>query len=98
MIVFEDMISDMLTNEKLNSIVTELFIRGRKLNIRQYSTHYFVMKLSNKRELQQIGFNHSSDTDFQDFLNLYNIDIDTIDSTLTSDNPLRFRRNLVERI
>ena len=33
MIVFEDMISDMLTNEKLNSIVTELFIRGRKLNI-----------------------------------------------------------------
>ena len=67
-------------------------------NIRQYSTHYFVMKLSNKRELQQIGFNHSSDTDFQDFLNLYNIDIDTIDSTLTSDNPLRFRRNLVERI
>ena len=56
------------------------------------------MKLSNKRELQQIGFNHSSDTDFQDFLNLYNIDIDTIDSTLTSDNPLRFRRNLVERI
>ena len=33
MIVFEDMISDTLTNEKLNSIVTELFIRGRKLNI-----------------------------------------------------------------
>ena len=40
-------------------------------NIRLYSTHYFVMKIPNKKELQQIAFNHSSNNDFQDFLNLY---------------------------
>ena len=71
---------------KLNSIVTEFFIRGRKLNtslvliIHFYfavhkniwlnSTHYFVMKTPNKRELQQSAFNHSSDIDFRDFMNL----------------------------
>ena len=85
--VFNDVIADMLNNKKLNPIVTELFIRGRKLNIslvfitqsyfavpkniRLNSTHYFVMKIPNKRELQQIAFNHSSDIDFQDFMNLY---------------------------
>ena len=77
----------MLSNKKLNPIVTELFIRGRKLNIslvfitqsyfavpkniRLNSTHYFVMKIPNKRELQQIEFNHSSDIFFQGFMNLY---------------------------
>ena len=40
-------------------------------SIRLYSTHYFVMKIPNKKELQQIAFNHSSNIDFQDFLNLY---------------------------
>ena len=81
------MIADMLSNEKLNRIVTELFIRGKKLNtclvfitqsyfadpkdIRLNSTHFFVMKIQNKRKLQQITFNHSSDIDFQDFKNLY---------------------------
>ena len=60
----------MLSNNKRNSTVTELFIRGRKLNlslvfitrsyfsvpssIRINSTHYFIMKIPNKRELQQI--------------------------------------------
>ena len=34
------------------------------------STHYFVMKIPNKRKLQQITFNHSSDVDFEDFMNL----------------------------
>ena len=73
--VFDDMITDMLSNEKLNPIVTELFIRGRKLNtslvfvtksyftvpkyIRLNSANYFVMKIPNKRELQQTAFNHS---------------------------------------
>ena len=87
LIVFDDMIDDMLSNKKLNPKVTELLIRGRKLNIslvfitqfyfvvsktiRLNSTHYFVMKISNKRELQQIAFIHSSDIDFQDFVNLY---------------------------
>ena len=68
---------------KLNPIVTELFIRGRKLNIsvvfmtQSYfkvpkditlnSTHFFIMKIPNKRELQKIALNHSLDIDFKDF-------------------------------
>ena len=87
LIVFDDMISNVLSNKKLNPIVTELFIRGRKLNIslvfitqsyfavpkniRLNSTYYFVMKIPNKRELQQIVFNHSSDIDFQDFMSFF---------------------------
>ena len=120
LIVFDDMIADMLSNKKLNPIVTELLIRGRKLNIslvfitqsyfavpkniRLNSTHYFVMKIPNKRELQQIAFNHSSDIDFQDFMNLYKkctakpYSFLVIDATLASDNPSRFRKNLLERI
>ena len=110
----------MLINKKRNSIVTELFIRGRKLNIylvfitqsyfpvskniRLNSTHYFVMKISNKRKLQQIAFNHSSDINFQDFMNLYKkctakpCSFLVIDTKLASDNSLRFRKNLLERI
>ena len=81
------MIADILSNKKRNLIVTELFIRGRKLkislvfitqsyftvpkNIRLNSTYYFNIKISNTRELQQIAFNHSSDIDFKDFMNLY---------------------------
>ena len=87
LIAFDDMIADMLSNKKLNPIVTELFIRGRKLNIslvfitqsyfavpkniRLNSTHYFIMKIQSKQELQQTAFNHSSDIDFKDFMNLY---------------------------
>ena len=87
LIVFDDMIADMINNNKLNPIVTELFIRGRKLNIsivfitesyfkvskgvRLYSTHFFIMKIPNKRELQQIALNHSSDIDFKDCMNIY---------------------------
>ena len=62
------------------------------------------MKISNKRELQQIAFNDSSDIDFQDFINLCRkctakpYFFLVIDTTLTSDNPSRFRKNLVERI
>ena len=76
LIVFDDMIADMINNKKLYSIVTELFIRGRKLNIsvvfitqsyfkvpkdiRLNTTHLFMTKIPNKRELQQIALNHSS--------------------------------------
>ena len=87
LIVFDDMIADMINNKELNSIVTELFIRGRKLNIsivfitqsyfkvpkdaRLNSTHFFIMKILNERELQQIALNHSSDIDFKDFMKIY---------------------------
>ena len=87
LIVFDDMIADMISNNNLNPIVTELFIRGRKLNIsiafitqsyfkvpkdvRLNSTHFFIMKTPNKSEIQQIALNHSSDIDFKDFMNIY---------------------------
>ena len=74
LIVFDDMIADMINNKKLNSIVTELFIRGRKLNIslvfitQSYfkvpkdailnTTHFFIEKIPNKREIQEIARNH----------------------------------------
>ena len=114
LIVFDDMIADMINKNKLNPIVTELFIRDRKLNIsivfimqsyfkvpkdvRLNSTHFFIMKIPNKRELQQIALNHSSDTDFKDFMNIYNKSTKepysflVNDTTLTSDNPLRFKK------
>ena len=87
MIVFDDMIADKLSNKKLNPIVTELFIRGRKLsislvfitqscftaqkNIRLNSTNYFIMKIPNKWEHQQIAFNNSSYFGFKGFANLH---------------------------
>ena len=87
LIASDDMFADKLSNKKVNPIVTELFIRGRKLNIflvfitqfyfavlkniRLNSTHCFIMKILNKQELQQIAFNHASDLDFKDFMNLY---------------------------
>ena len=106
------MIAHMINNKKLNSIVTELFIRGRKLNIslvfitqsyfkvpkdiRVNTTHFFIMKIPNKRELQQTALNHSSDINFKDFVRIYKNYTDepysflVNDTTLASDNPLRF--------
>ena len=124
LIIFDDMIADMINNNKLNPIVTELFIRGRKLNIsivfitqsyfkvpkdvRLNSTHlikfykfYIIMKIPNKRELQQIALNHSSDLDFKDLMNIYKKSTKepysflVNDTTLPSENPLRFRKNLL---
>ena len=75
----------MLSNKKPNPIVTELFIRARKLNIslfcyvilfaapkniRLNSTHYFFMKIPNKREIQQIAFNLSLDINFKNLLSI----------------------------
>ena len=116
LIVFGDMIADMISNKKLNPIVTEFFIRGRKLNIsivfitqsyfkvpkdvRLNSTHFFIMKIINKIELQQIALNHSSDIDFKDFMKIYKkctkkpFSFLVNDTTLQSSNPLRFRYNL----
>ena len=107
-------------NKKFNRIVTELFIRGRKLNIslafitqsysavpmniRLNSTHYFIMIIRNQLELQKIAPHSSSDIDFKDLMNLYMkctakpYSFLSIDATFASDNPLRFKKNLVERI
>ena len=87
LIVFDDMIADIMTNKKFQSIMKELFIRYRKLNIslvfitqsyfsvpkdvRLNSTHYFIMKIINRKELQNIAINHSADIDYKDFIKIY---------------------------
>ena len=118
LIVFDVMIVDMLSNEKPNPIVTGLFTRGRKLNISFVfiTQSYFPVPKNiifyalfyyenpNKRKLQQIAFNHSSDIDFKAFINFYKkctakpYSFLVIKATLASDNLLRFRKNLSERI
>ena len=81
------MIADTINNKKLNLVVTELIIRDRKLNIsmafitqsyfqvrkevRLNTKHFSIMKILNKRELQQIAINYSSDVDFKDFIKIY---------------------------
>ena len=85
--VFDDMIPDMIHKKKQNSIVTELFIRGRKLNIslvfiaqsnfkipkdvRLNTTHFFIAKIPNEREFKQIAMDDSSDINTNDFTNIY---------------------------
>ena len=120
LIKFDDILADMIQNKKLNSVVTELFIRGRKLNIslvfitqsyfkvpkdiRLNTTHFFIAKILNKRELQQIAINHSSDIRTEDFINIYKTcaaepySFVVNDTTLALDNPLRFRKNLLGHI
>ena len=87
LIAFDDTIADMKSNKNLSSKFTELFLRGRKLyislvfisqsyfkvpkTIRLNATHYFIIKIPNKKEVQQIASNHSSDIDFKDFMKLY---------------------------
>ena len=116
LIVFDDMVADMIHNKKLNSVVTELLIRGRKLNIflvfiiqsyfkvpkylRLNTTRFFISKISNRREVHQIAINHSSVISTKDFENIYRKSIAepysflVNDTTLASDNPLRFRKNI----
>ena len=118
LIIFDDMIADMINNKKLNPVATELFIRDRKLGISvafitpSYfkvpkdvilnSTHFFILKIPNKREIQQIDLNHSSDIDFKDFMKIYKkcatepYAFLVKDTTLPSDDPLRFRKNLLK--
>ena len=115
LIVFDDMIADIMTNKKFEAIIKELFIRCKKLNISlvfitQYyfsvpkevilnSTHYLIIKIHNRRELQQIVINHSADIDYKDFLKIHRICTEkpysffTINTTLPADNPMRFRKN-----
>ena len=94
-----------------------MFIRGRKLNIsiafitqsyfrvpkyvRLNSTQFFIIKISNKREIQQIALNHSPNIGFKDFMRIYKkctvepYSFLVNDTTLPSDNPLKFRNNLL---
>ena len=88
LIIFDDMIADIMKSEKFKVIVKELFIRCRKINIsivfitqsyfrtpkdaRLNSTHYILMKISNKKELKSIAEENSGNLDFKDFLKIYN--------------------------
>ena len=114
LIVFDDIIAD----KKFQAIIKDLFIRCRKLNIslafitqsyfsvpkdvRLNSIHYLIMKISNKRELQNIAINHSSDIDYDGFIKIYRectkepYSFLTIDTKLPASDPLRFRKNLFD--
>ena len=115
LIVFDDMIADIMTNKRFQAIIKELFIRCRKLNIslafitqsyfsvpkdvRLNSTHYFIMKINHRKELQNIAIDHSADIDYKDFMKIYRectkepFTFLTIDTTLPAGDPLRFRKN-----
>ena len=109
-----------MTNKKFQAIIKELFIRCRKLNIslvfitqslfsvpknvRLNSKHYIIMKIHNKRELQQIAINHSADIDYKNFMKIFKKCTKepyfflTIDTTLPVDDPLRFRKNILSSL
>ena len=104
LIMFDDMINDVMTNKKYQQLVKGLFIRSRKLNtslvflcrsyfrilkdVRLNSPHYLLFKVQNRKELQQICVDHSADIDYKDFLKIYR------NSTKESANdPMRFRKN-----
>ena len=111
------MITDIVANKRFQATIKELFIRCRKLNIslvfitqsyfsvpkdvRLNSTHYFIMKINNRKELQNIAINHSADIDYNDFVKIYRectrepYSFLTIDTTLPASDPLRFRKNLL---
>ena len=97
-----------------------MFIRCRKLNIslvfitqsyfcvpkdvRLNSKHYLIIKISNKRESQNIAINHSADIDYGDFMKIYRectketYNFLTIDTTLPVSNPLKLRKNVFESL
>ena len=116
LIMFNDVIADILTNKKIQAIIKELFIRCRKLNVslvfitqsyfsvpieaRLNSTHYLIMKISNRKDLQQTAIDHSADIDYKSFLKIYKnckkepYSFLTIDTILPGNNPMKFRKNL----
>ena len=115
LIVFDDMIADIMNNKKFQVIIKELFIRCRKLkmslvfitqsyfsvpkDVRLNSTHYLIIKIHDRRELQNIAKNHSADIDCKDLSKIYRNFTNephsflTIDTTLPANNPMRFRKN-----
>ena len=118
LIVFDYMIADIMTDRKFKSIIKELFIRSRKLNIsiafftqsyfrtpkdaRLNSTHYLLMKIQSKKELQNIAQDNSGDIGFKDFLKIYKdcanepYSFMFIDTTLPNGDPMRFRKDISE--
>ena len=118
--MFDDMIADIMTNKKFQAISKKLFTSSRRLNItlvfitesyflvpkdvRLNSTYYLIMKISSKRELQNIAINHSADIDYNDSIKIYRectrktFNFFTNDTTLPASNPRRFRKNLSDSL
>ena len=115
LIVFDDMIADIMTNNKFLAnflpisrklIISLVFITQSYFSVpkdvRLNSTHYLIMKINIKRELQNIAINHSADTEYKDFVKIYKectrklLNFLTIDTTLSASDPLRFRKNLFD--
>ena len=115
------MITDIMTNKNFQVIIKELFIRCKKLNVslvfitqsyfsvhkevRLSSTHYLLMKIINKKELQEIPINYSVDIGYKDFIKIYRKCASepffcccclAVDSKLPAHNFLRFRKNLLD--
>ena len=84
LIVFDDMIADIMTGKRFQAIIRTIyqmqeiesliFITQSYFSVpkkvRLNSTHYLIVKIHNKRELQQIAVNHSADTDYKEFLKI----------------------------
>ena len=119
-IVFDDVVGDIMTNKNFQAIIKELFIRCRKLiislifitpfcfsvhkKVRLNSTHYLIMKIHNKKELQSIAINHLANINYESFMKIYGkftcvpYSFFTIDATLTPANALRFRKNILNSL
>ena len=115
LIIFDNMIADIMSSKNFKAIIKELFIRCRKLNIsivfitqsyfrtlkdaRLNNTHYVIMKIQSKKELQKNAQEISGDTDFKDFLKIYKdytsepYSCMIIDTAVPSGHPMRFRKN-----
>ena len=100
--------------------MNELFIRCRKINVslvfitqsyfsvsenvRLNSSHYLILKISNSKNLQNIGIDHSADIDYKDFMEIYRectkepFNFSTTDTTLAASDPIRFRKNLFDSL
>ena len=107
-----------MSNKNFQAIIKDLFIRCSKLNIflvfitqsyfsvpkdvRLNSIHYLIMKINNRKELQNIAISHSEDIDYNDFMNIYRkctkelYSFLTIDTTLPASDPLRFKKDLFQ--
>ena len=112
LIIFDDMISHIMSHKKAQQILKDLFTRCRKLNIslcfltqsyfsvpkdvRLNYTHYTLFKLNNKRELQNIAISHSADIDYKDFINIYRDCTKKLYNFLTIDATKAFDKKFIK--
>ena len=118
-IFFDDMIADIKSNKKFQAVIEEFFIRCRKLNISlvfvtqsyfavpkdvRLNSPHLIMKINNRKNLQNIAINHSANIDYKDFMKIYRectkepYSSLAIDTALPASNPLRFRKNLFDSL